>query len=111
LGANTLNRRQRTVNPAFLIRLKDLFESQAEPWTFVSADSGFDRTIESNLRQLIRVFSDYKIPLIHIQGYDIQAVREIYERINQEGKDLKSLDIMIARTFQNYEYLVEEEVN
>lgn len=108
--AATFNRRRRKVNPAFLIRLKDLFESQAEPWTSVSADSGFDRTIESNLRQLIRVFTDYKVPLIHIRGFDIPAVREIFERINQEGKDLKSLDIMIARTFQNYEYLVEEEV-
>ena len=108
---NTLNKRKRNVNPAFLIRLKDIFDSGPDSGASVAADPGFNRTIENNLRQLIRVFTDYKIPLIHIRGFDVPAVREIFERINQEGKDLKSMDIMIARTFQNYEYLVEEDLH
>ncbi|MCD6305103.1 MAG: hypothetical protein J7M32_02300 [Deltaproteobacteria bacterium] len=49
------------------------------------------------------------IRLIQIQGFDIPDVREVFERSNQEGKDLKFLDIMIARSFQNYDCLVEDE--
>jgi hypothetical protein len=75
----------------------------------VSFESDGSPIIEKNVRQLARVFSDYNLSLIHIKGFDIPAVREIFERINQEGKELSSMDIMIARTFQNYEYMVEED--
>jgi len=108
---NTLNKRGRSVDPAFLIRLGDVFENRVDILTLVSATPGFDGRIEKNLRQLMRIFTDYKIPLIHIRGFDIPDVREIFERINQEGKDLKSLDVMIARSFRDYDYLVEEDFN
>jgi putative glutamine amidotransferase len=42
------------------------------------------------------------------RGFDIPAVREIFERINQEGRRLNSMDLMIARTFRNYDYMVED---
>jgi len=106
---NSFNRRRRSVDPAFLIRLGDVFEGRVDMMASVSAHPEFNGKIEMNLRQLIRIFTDYKIPLIHIRGFDIPDVREIFERINQEGKDLKSLDIMIARSFRNYEYLVEDD--
>jgi hypothetical protein len=109
--ANTFNKRKRNVNPGLLIRLRDFFQSRPEMVDSISSDPGFNGHIGDNLNRLTRVFRDYKIPLIHLRGFDIPAVREIYERINQEGKDLKSIDIMIARTFQNYEYLVEEDMN
>jgi len=107
---NTLRRRSRSVDPALLIRMKDVFENREEALSRVLGDPRFNGTIESNLRRLVRIFTDYKIPLIHIQGFDIPDVREIFERVNQEGKDLKSLDVMIARTFRNYDYLVEEDI-
>lgn len=107
---NTLKRRSRSVDPALLIRMKDLFENGEEALSRVLGDPRLNGTIESNLRRLVRIFTDYKIPLIHIRGFDIPDVREIFERINQEGKDLKSLDVMIARTFRNYDYLVEEDL-
>ncbi|MBI5582565.1 MAG: DUF262 domain-containing protein [Deltaproteobacteria bacterium] len=107
---NTLNKRRREVKPTFLIRLQDVFDKGSAMEADLSADPGFTPTISNNLRQLMRVFTDYKIPLIQLRGFDIPAVREIFERINQQGKDLKSLDIMIARTFQNYEYLVEDDL-
>ncbi len=107
---NTLNRRRRSVNPAFLIRLRDVFDEGPGVGMALSADPGFTPAMGNNLKQLIRVFTNYKIPLIQLRGFDVPAVREIFERINQQGKDLKSLDIMIARTFQNYEYLVEDDL-
>jgi uncharacterized protein with ParB-like and HNH nuclease domain len=108
---NSLNRRKRNVNPVFLIRLQDVFDGGKAVETDLAADPGYSPTIAHQLRPLLRIFADYKIPLIQLRGFDVPAVREIFERINQQGKDLKSLDIMIARTFQNYEYLVEDDVH
>ncbi len=107
--ADQFNRRKRNVNPAFLIRLSDMMNDSSRMIERVSFESDGSPIIEKNVRQLARVFSDYNLSLIHIKGFDIPAVREIFERINQEGKELSSMDIMIARTFQNYEYMVEED--
>ena len=56
------------------------------------------------------MFTDYTLSFICIRGFDIPAVREIFERINQEGKGLNSMDLMIARTFRNYKYMVEDDL-
>jgi len=106
---DSLKRRRRRVGASCLFRIKDVFEKEEQILSGVSADSESNGKVLSHLKELVRVFTDYRIPLIHIRGFDIPDVREIFERINQEGKDLKSLDIMIARSFQNYDYLVEDD--
>jgi len=99
--ANELEKRKSKVNPAFLIRLKDV-----PTWSFsfykeISAQDGFNKDIEHNLEQLQRIFSDYKLVLIRIQGVDVDEVCEIFERVNQEGKKLNPVDIIVARTYRN----------
>jgi len=99
--SHELEKRKSKVNPAFLIRLKDV-----PTWSFsfykeISAQNGFNRDIEDNLEQLQRIFSDYKLVLIRIQGVDVDEVCEIFERINQEGKKLDPVDIVVARTYRN----------
>jgi hypothetical protein len=99
--ANELEKRKSKVNSAFLIRLKD-----APTWSFsfykeISSQDGFNKDIEHNLEQLQRIFSDYKLVLIKIQGVDIDEVCEIFERVNQEGKKLDPVDIIVARTYRN----------
>ena len=108
--AHEFNRRKRNVPPAFLIRLGEILRDHRPILEIASREAGFSQTIERNIGQLARIFSDYNLSLIHIKGFDIPAVREIFERINQEGKALSSMDIMIARTFRDYEYLVEEDL-
>lgn len=61
----------------------------------------FKKTIGDNLKQLHHAFTDYIIPMIRIHGIDIAGVCDIFERINQEGTKLESMDIWIARTFRN----------
>lgn len=83
----------------FLIRVRDVPE-----WTFtfykdISAVEGFDDTIEHNLQQIQRMFTDYKISVIFIKGVEVNEVCEIFERINQEGKKLDPVDIIVARTY------------
>jgi len=108
--AEAFERRRREVGEASLVRLGDLLESPPAFRRSIDARDLPDRTARDNLLQLGRVFTDYNLSFICIRGFDIPAVREIFERINQEGKGLNSMDLMIARTFRNYEYMVEDDL-
>jgi len=100
--ADQLEKRQRnTADKAFLIRVRDV-----PTWGFtfykdVSAVEGFTPEIEHNLQQLQRMFNDYRLSVIRIRGVETNEVCEIFERINQEGKRLHPVDIIVARTYQN----------
>ena len=107
--ANEFNRRSLDVNPAFLIRLKDIHQWPADFYEKISREHGFRPKTGTNLRRMGRVFRGYNIPLIRITGFDIRGVCEIFERINQEGKRLKNMDILISRNFYNYTSVVEED--
>ncbi|MCF8062739.1 MAG: DUF262 domain-containing protein [Deltaproteobacteria bacterium] len=108
--AKAFERRRREVDERFLIPLGDLLESHSAFRASIDDRAGNDQAVRDNLLQLSRVFTDYNLSFICIRGFDIPAVREIFERINQEGKGLNSMDLMIARTFRNYEYMVEDDL-
>lgn len=99
--ADELEKRKSKVNPAFLIRLKDVPGWTIKFYREIANEEGYDDTIEQNLQQLERVFKDYKLVLVRIQGVDVSEVCEIFERINQEGKKLDPVDIIVARTYRN----------
>lgn len=106
--ANELKKRSVDVNPAFLVRLGDVCRWPEDFHKLITSETDFNRRIGENLRQLNRVFKDYKILLTRISGFDIKGVCEIFERINQEGMRLKSMDLVISRSFHNYDTLTEE---
>jgi hypothetical protein len=106
--AEELNRRSLDINPAFLIRLSDVCRWPSDFHEQATSEPGFTRKTGANLRQLGRVFNDYKILLTRISGFGIKGVCEIFERINQEGMRLKSMDLNISRSFHNYDCLTEE---
>lgn len=99
--ANELEKRKNKVNPAFLIRLRDVPKWNISFYREIANNEGYNETIERNLEQLERVFKDYKLVLTKIQGVDVNEVCEIFERINQEGKKLDPVDIIVARTYRN----------
>lgn len=87
--ANELEKRKSKVNPEFLIRLKDVPKGDfLDFYEKISKEEGITDEIKSNIKQLFRIFSDYKLVLMKIQGVDVDEVCEIFERINQEGKKL-----------------------
>jgi hypothetical protein len=96
-------------DPAFLIRLKDAPGLTADYCRSLASLRGFSESTGKNLEQLQFVFTDYSIPLISLEGYDIAGVCGIYERINQTGVRLTNMDILIARGFKNYATVVEED--
>lgn len=96
-----LSRRRNKVNPAFLIRLKDVPNWHIGFYRNIANKPGYNEAIEHNLEQLERIFKDYKLVLVRIQGVDVTEVAEIFERINQEGKRLDPVDIIVAKTYRN----------
>lgn len=100
--ANELEKRRSKVNPAFLIRLKDVPRGEfLDFYEKISKEEGINDEIKVNVKQLYRIFTDYKLVLIRIQGVDVDEVCEIFERVNQEGKKLDPVDIVVARTYRN----------
>jgi uncharacterized protein with ParB-like and HNH nuclease domain len=94
---------------AFLVRLKDIPELSGDFDRQLSKLPSYSDAIEKNLAQLRYLFTDYSIPLICLEGYDIAGVCAIFERINQTGVRLKNMDILIARGFKNFATVVEED--
>jgi hypothetical protein len=96
-------------DPEFLLKLKDAPDLPADYCSGLASLPGFSPAIEKNLEQLKYIFSDYGIPVVSLEGFDIAGVCAIYERINQTGMRLKNMDILIARGFKNYATVVEED--
>ena len=94
------------VEGPLLLRLKDVPDL---PTDYGRHLPGMSPDIEKNLDQLKFIFTDYSIPLVCLEGYDISSVCAIFERINQTGIRLDNLDILIARNFENCNTVVEED--
>lgn len=95
--------------PEFLLRLREVSDLPEDYCSRLASLTSFSPAVESNLEQLRYVFANYSIPVISLEGYDIEGVCAIYERINQTGTRLKNMDILIARGFKNYATVVEED--
>lgn len=108
--ADEYKRRAREVDSILLIPLEDLVNKSSLSIEMILNKNQYTVDIRENLLKLEYAINNYMIPLTFIRGFDIPSVSKIYELINREGKALDSMDIMIARTFRNYEYLVEEDL-
>ena len=97
------------VDSAFLIRLKDGIDLPEDYGRRLTSLRGYTDAVDRNLEQLRYMFTDYSIPLICLEGFDVAGVCGIYERINQTGVRLTNMDILIARGFKNYSTVVEED--
>jgi uncharacterized protein with ParB-like and HNH nuclease domain len=96
-------------DPAFLVRLKDIPDLPRDYGNRLEKVQGFSSEVEKSLAQVRYIFTDYSLPLICLEGFDIAGVCAIYERINQTGVRLQNMDILIARGFKNYSTVVEED--
>src|SRR5260370_35238841 len=94
--AGEYSNRAENVNPKFLVRLRDVPEWEFAFYKEISAVPGFNETIEHNLQQLSRIFTQYRIVAVKIKGVEVNEVYDIFEHINQEGKKLHPLDTIVA---------------
>jgi hypothetical protein len=94
-------RRTRVPDERLLVRVRDVPKWGFTFYKDISAIDGFSAQMEHNLQQLERLFKDYRLSVIRIRGVEVNEVCEIFERINQEGKRLDPVDIIVARTYRN----------
>ena len=99
--ADELEKRKKKVNEKFLIRVRDVPTWPFNFYREVAVTEGFNAEIGNNLQQLSKMFLGYNISVIRIRGAGVSEVCEIFERINQEGKKLHPVDIIVARTYRN----------
>lgn len=99
---NEYEKRKAKVNPLFLIRLKDVPKGDfLDLYERIAKEQGITEEIRNNIKRLYRIFSEYSLVFVRIQGVDVDEVTEIFERVNQEGKKLETIDIIVARTYRN----------
>jgi hypothetical protein len=98
--AGELENREKTADTRFLVRLRDVPQWSFTFYKEIAAVQGFNQIIENNLQQLSNIFTNYKIAVVRIKGVEVSEVCEIFERINQEGKKLHPVDIIVARTYR-----------
>lgn len=99
--AGELEKRKGSVtNDRFLFRVRDVPGWNVSFYREIAAADGYNADIEHNIEQIERMFKDYKLSVIYIKGVEVSEVCEIFERINQEGKKLHPVDIIVARTYE-----------
>lgn len=79
-----------------LLDPREMLRHQAQLLRLPSGDELVDRLIE-----LQSSFQDYMVPIVTISRTDIPAVVEIFERINNTGTRLDTVDFMRAVTWSN----------
>lgn len=60
----------------------------------------YDHPIRVQLRKTKEVLDNYRISFIELKGIKVSEVCQIFERINQAGKQLNIFDIVVAKTFK-----------
>ena len=60
----------------------------------------YDHPVRKELRRLKEILDNYRISFIEVKGIQVAEVCQIFERINQAGKQLSIFDIVVAKTFQ-----------
>ena len=60
----------------------------------------YESPVRERLRRMKHVLDNYRLSFIELKGIDVSEVRQIFERINQEGKPLDIFDIVVAKTFR-----------
>jgi hypothetical protein len=75
--ANELERKKTKVDPAFLIRLRDVPKGEfLDLYEKIAKEQGITEQIRNNIKQLYRVFTEYSLVLVRIQGVDVDEVRD-----------------------------------
>lgn len=63
---------------------------------------------QNRLDQLIRSFTEYRIPVVTLKDLSVEEVCPIFERINSSGTKLSTYDLMVAATWSSNFDLNEE---
>lgn len=94
--------KKRRFEGGLIIRLKDIKEDfeKVESKLIENGYTDYSDEMRQNLRELRRVFDNYRIATIELRGITVPEVCVIFRRINIAGKDLDIFDIVVAKTYR-----------
>lgn len=75
---------------------KELIERQSKIYSLENGSLYFDRLVELQV-----IFQEYMVPIVTITRDDVVSVVEMFERINNTGTRLDTVDFMRAVTWSN----------
>lgn len=80
--------------------LRRLFQT-TQLLNFRTALQGLDKAgiYQERLDNLIKAFSDYRLPVVILKDLTVDEVCPIFERINSSGTKLSTYDLMVAATW------------
>ncbi len=87
----------------YVLYLRDLID----PTKLISALSSLDKEYHSSAKDLMSRFLNYEIPVVTISNRSKSDVGIIFERINNTGTRLSTLDLMTAWTWTESFHLLE----
>lgn len=88
------------ISPDLLLRVRAVPSLDFAQSHRLGSLKGFTAPIGDAISRLQHMFFQYSLSLIRIRGVDVGEVCDIFERINQEGRKLDTVDIVIARTYR-----------
>lgn len=93
-----------------LVRVSDIWDMDRR----YDIKSELSSSREKKVDQCVKRLQNYKIPLLEIESDDIDSVIQIFERINQKGRDLDRFDIVNANVWSpefNLRKRIERDIN
>jgi hypothetical protein len=92
--------RNKGISPELILPVHDVPALDFARSQRLASLQGYTPAIGEAISRLQRMFFQYSLSLIRIRGVDVNEVCDIFERINQEGRKLDTVDIVIARTYR-----------
>jgi hypothetical protein len=100
-----LERRRKELRAAgissdLIIRVANASAASLERRQQLAALPGCTPSMALRLERLNQTLTEYHIPVVRVGGASLRDVCAIYERVNQAGKPLSVVDLVVARTFR-----------
>ena len=94
-------KRRTDFKKGLIVKVKDIDENVEKISELLEKEFSYNSTERFNFRKIQNCLNNYPIMITEIKGIHVKEVCEIFQRINQEGKRLDIVDILVAKTFRS----------
>lgn len=99
-GRSTQNvQRKKKYDEGLIVELRSIAENFDNLLDKIVEEKGYKSEESKQLRAFKYVLDNYELSFIELAGIKVGEVCQIFERINQAGKQLDIFDIVVAKTF------------
>lgn len=83
-----------------IVKIRDIDENEGRISELLEKKFEYHSIERKNFRKIRECLGTYPILFTEVQGIQVKEVCEIFQRINQEGKRLDIVDILVAKTYR-----------